>query len=119
MTAAATPGLGIRLGSTRRIILGMTPIGTGMILGTMVVTAGTVAGTVGTTRGITITITIPGTMDIMGGTVATIPIMAEPASFITVLQVLNVTAALATMVPEALAMVVLPPIRQVLSEAAA
>ena len=92
MTAAATPGLGIRLGSTRRIILGTTPIGTGMI---------------------------PGTMDIMAGTVATIPIMAEPASFITVLQVLNVTAALATMVPEALAMVVLPPIRQVLSEAAA
>ena len=49
MTAAATPGLGIRLGSTRRIILGMTPIGTGMILGTMVVTAGTeaMAGTPG------------------------------------------------------------------------
>lgn len=113
VTVAATPGLGIRPGTTHRIIPGTTPIGTGMIPGTMV---GTIPGTMaGTILGITV-ITGPGIIPIG---MATILIMVAALPITVALQERSIMDASAIAVPVASVTVIQPPIRLAPSAVAA
>ena len=113
VTVAATLGLGIRPGTTHRIIPGTTPIGTGMIPGTMV---GTIPGTMaGTILGITV-ITDPGIIPIG---MATILIMVAALPITVGLQERSIMDASAIAVPGASVTVTQPPIRLAPSAVAA